>query len=338
MTAVEIPSGTHSTTGLLGGRFRLDERISLDEQVPGPCGSSWEARGLSLWKATDALLGRPVTIYLLPRGIPVPRTVVEAVRSAAKVTDARIAKVYDTDFSPECPYIVAEWTPGTHLEDLLLSGLPSPALAAAMIADAADAISVAHRAGRPHLRLTPRALRWHPGSGLKISGFGLDAALCGPLDPGVANPMAADTMALARMLYALLTGYWPGDETPDARSPGARSTGLPPAPRHKGQVCTPRQVRAGVPAVLDAITYRALLGEAADAPLRAQTPAGLAMALSMVQRPSRLLGAPEDGVDEADEAAEGPGAGGASGITPIRRARHARGKTGHGLSTLLRPV
>jgi serine/threonine protein kinase len=283
-----------------------------------------------LWKATDSLLGRPVTIYLLPRGIPVPRTVVEGIRSAAKVTDARIAKVYDTDFNPECPYIVTEWTPGTHLEDLLLSGLPTPALAAAMIADAADAIAVAHRAGRPHLRLTPRALRWDPGRGLKITGFGIDAALCGPQDPH-ANPMTADTMALARMLYALLTGYWPGDGP----------TPLPPAPRHKGQVCTPRQVRAGVPAVLDAITYRALLGEAADAPLRAQTPAGLALALSMVQRPSRLLGAPEDGVDEADEAAEGPGVAGVSGITlirPGRRARHARGKDGHGLSTLLRPV
>src|SRR5689334_19096102 len=327
MTVVETPPGTHSTASLLGGRFRLDERISLDDQVPGPCGSSWEARGLSLWKATDSLLGRPVTIYLLPRGIPVPRSVVDAVQSAAKVTDARIAKVYDTDFSPECPYVVTEWTPGTHLEDLLLSGLPSPALAAAMIADAADAIAVTRRAGLRHLRLTPLALRWHPGSGLKITCFGLDAALCGPQDPG-ANPMTADTMALARMLYALLTGYWPSDEP----------TVLPAAPRHKGQVCTPRQVRAGVPAVLDAITYRALQGEAADAPLRAQTPAGLAMALSMVQRPSRLLGAPEDGVHEGDEAAEGPAVARGSGITQIRRARHARARAGHGLSTLLRPA
>ena len=327
MTVVETPPGTNRTASLLGGRFRLDERISLDDQVSSPCGSSWEARGLSLWKATDSLLGRPVTIYLLPRGIPVPRPVVEGIRSAAKVTDTRIAKVYDTDFNPDCPYIVTEWTPGTHLEDLLLSGLPSPALAAAMIADAADAIAVAHRAGRPHLRLTPRALRWHPGQGLRITGFGIDAALCGPQDPH-ANPMTADTMALARMLYALLTGYWPG----------AGPTPLPPAPRNKGKVCTPRQVRAGVPAVLDAITYRALLGEAADAPLRAQTPAGLAMALSMVQRPSRLLGAPEDGVPQADEATEGPGVAGVSGITPIRRARHARTRTGHGLSTLLRPA
>jgi hypothetical protein len=316
MTVVEIPSGTHDTASLLGGRFRLDERISS---------------GDSLWKATDQLLGRAVTIYLLPPGIGVPRPVVGAVRSAAKVTDPRIATVYDTDFSPQCPYIVTEWTPGTHLEDLLRTGRPAPALAAAMIADAADAIAVAHRAGRPHLRLTPRALRWHPGSGLKITGLGIDAALGGPLDPDVANPMAADTMALARMLYALLTGYWPGDGT---------STAMPPAPRHKGQVCTPRQVRAGVPAVLDAITYRALQGLAADAPLRAQTPAGLAMALSMVQRPSRLLGAseygePEDGMPGADEAGDGPGV---TPIRPARRARHARAKAGHGLSTLLRPA
>jgi hypothetical protein len=328
MTVVEIPPGTHSAERLLGGRFRLGERISLDDQVSGPCGSSWEARGLSLWKATDQLLGRPVTIYLLPPGLPVPRTIIDAVQSAAKVIDARIATIYDTDFNPECPYIVAEWTPGTHLEDLLLSGLPTPALAAAMIADAADAIAVAHRAGRPHLRLTPRALRWHPGSGLKITGLGLDEALCGPQDPGVPHPMTADTMALARMLYALLTGYWPGDE------PAA----LPAAPRHKGQVCTPRQVRAGVPAVLDAITYRALQGLAADAPLRPQTLAGLAMALRMVQRPSRLLGAPEFGPAEfgaagfgaaqADEAAE---------VTPLRRrhARHARARTSPGLRTTL---
>src|SRR5919108_562441 len=208
MTVVEIPSGAHKTDSApgradraLGGRFRLDERISLDDQVSGPCGSSWEARGLSLWKATDLLLARPVTIYLLPQG-PVPRTVVDAVQSAAKVTDPRLATIYDTDFGPECPYIVTEWTPGSHLEDLVLSGLPHPALAAAM----------------------------------------------------------------------------------------------PPAPRHKGQVCTPRQVRAGIPALLDAITYRGLLGQAADAPLRPQTPAGLAMALRMVQRPSHQLDPGEEAV------------------------------------------
>ena len=327
MTVVDIPPGTRTAETWLGGRFRLGERVSLDDQVSGfsgSCGSLWEARGLSLWKATDQLLNRPVTIYLLPRG-PVPSAVTDAVRSAAKVSDPRLATIYDTDLDEDCPYIVAEWTRGTHLEDLLLSGLPHPALAAAMIADAADAIAVAHRAGRPHLRLTPRSLRWDNGSGLKITGLGLDDALCGstagnpPPADGTADGTAADTAALARMLYALLTGYWPGDEP----------TALPPAPRHKGNVCTPRQIRAGVPAMLDAIAFRGLQGLAADAPLRPQTPAGMAMALSMLQRPSYQLERLESGPVVRPG---GPGG-------QRRQARHARARDGFRLrTTLLRPV
>jgi hypothetical protein len=318
MTVVEMPSGARIAERWLGGRFRLDERISLDDQVSGfsgPCGSSWEARGFSLWKATDQLLSRPVTIYLLPRG-PVPRAVTDAVQAAARVSDPRLATIYDTDFDEQCPYIVTEWTPGTHLEDLVLSGLPHPALAAAMIADAADAIAVAHRAGRPHLRLTPRSMRWDNGSGLKITGLGLDAALCGPGPDGAEDPVAADTAALARMLYALLTGYWPGNEP----------TALPPAPRYKESVCTPRQIRAGVPAILDAIAYRGLRGQAADAPLRPQTPAGMAMALRMVQRPSYQLERPES------EPFIRPG-------DQRQQARHARARAGFRLrTTLLRPA
>ena len=328
MTIIEAVGTAGTRTGgrapetWLGGRFRLDERIRDERISPaGGSGTRVTAGGIPVWKATDELLCRPVTVHLLPGGIPVPPHVAEAVRSAARVSDPRLAAIYDTDFFPRAgrPYIVSEWTPGTHLEDLVLSGLTHPALAAAMIADAADALAVAHRAGRPHLRLTPRSLRWDPGCGLKITGLGLDAALYGAAGPagragGPADPVAADTAALGRMLYALLTGYWPGEE----------ATALPPAPRHKGRVCTPRQIRAGVPARLDAIAYRALWGEAPDAPLRAQTPAGLAMALRMVQRPSHQLGRPED------EAGPGPGR---------RHPRHARARAGSGpRTTLLRPA
>ena len=299
MTVVEVPSGAQAwlagTQAWLGGRFRLDERISVSDHIGSLCAISWKAQGLSLWKATDQLLGRPVTIYLLPPGVPVPPAVVEAVQAAAKVCDPRLATIYDTDFVTDTPYVVSEWTPGTHLEDLVLSGLPAPALAAAMIAEAADALAIAQQAGRPHLRLTPRSLRWDSSSGLKITGLGLDAALCGPASDGAASDGLAsdglalgglaDTRALARMLYALLTGHWPGED----------ATALPAAPRHKGQVCTPRQVRAGVPAILDVITYRALSGQAPNAPVRPLAPAGLAMALRGVQRPSyQLVDPPED--------------------------------------------
>ena len=93
-------------------------------------------------------------------------------------------------------------------------------------------------------------------------------------------------------------------------------------------MCTPRQVRAGVPAILDAITYRALHGQAADAPLRAQTPAGLAMALRMVQRPSYQLVDDEPVADPPVRAHRS---------VPGRHARHARAGSGHRI-TLLRPA
>ncbi len=320
------PSGTYMAATRLGGRFRLEERISTTTGLPTWSATTgqpvWSATtGLSVWKATDEVLCRPVTIHLLPGGREVPRTVVAAVQSAARVNDPRLAMIYDTDYGSECPYVVSEWIRGTHLEDLVLSGLPSPALAAAMIADAAEALAVAHQAGRPHLCLSPRTLRWDNNSGLKITGLGIDAALSG-VESGAQSddPAAADTMALARMLYALLTGCWPGEE----------ATALPPAPRHRGHVYTPRQVRAGVPGVLDAITCHALQLAPPGVARSVLSPAGLAMALRSVQRPSYQ---PFDAAEPA-------------GCVPVlaqdgvsRRARHARARSGvRHRTTLLRPA
>jgi hypothetical protein len=90
-------------------------------------------------------------------------------------------------------------------------------------------------------------------------------------------------------------------------------------------VCTPRQIRAGVPAMLDAIAYRGLQGQAADAPLRPQTPAGMAMALRMVQRPSYRL-------EPESEPVIRPGG-------QQRPGRHARSRAGFRLrTTLLHPA
>jgi len=307
----------------LGGRFRLDERVTAAGGLSG-----------SLWRATDELLCRPVAIHLLPRGVRVPARVMAAVQAAARVNDPRLATIYDI----EGPYIVSEWVRGTHLEDLVLSGLPRPALAAAMIADAADALAVAHRAGRPHLALSPRSLRWDPGSGLKITGLGIDAALSGSdiADPAAAG--VADTMALGRMLYALLTGCWPGDEV----------TALPAAPRHNGHVYTPRQVRAGVPGVLDAMTCHALQLHGTSAAL---SPAGLAAALRAVLRPSSAPSASSASFASSSFAssalgspsfasfAAGEPAVGGQDLVFRPQARHARSRPGvRHRTTLLHPA
>jgi hypothetical protein len=314
-----VPSGRSGPSIRLGGRFRLDERMT---GASGP--GSLAAGGIALWKATDEVLHRPVTVHVLPGGEPVPGHVVTALQAAARVNDPRLATVYDTDFAAQVPYIVSEWAPGTHLEDLVLSGLPRPALAAAMIADAADALAVAHKADRPHLRLGPRSLRWDTRSGLKITGLGIEAALFAADQPAAsADAGAADTMALGRMLYALLTGFWPGHET----------TAIPAAPRNKGRVYTPRQVRAGVPGVLDAITCYALQLQPPGAAAPTLTPAGLAMALHSVQRPSyspfRLVDSAGGTAVSAQYAGSGRRAW--HGKTP--RTRGARHRT-----TLVRPA
>jgi hypothetical protein len=277
-----ILSGRHMAATRLGERFRLEERISA-------------TGGLSVWKATDEVLCRSVTIHLLPRGQEVSGTVVAAVQAAARVNDSRLAMVYDTDYASECPYIVSEWTRGTHL----------------------DALAVAHEAGRPHLCLSPRCLRWDNSSGLKITGLGIDAALSGVTSD---DPAAADTRTLAQLLYALLTGCWPGEE----------ATALPPAPRHRGRVYTPRQVRAAVPGVLDAITCHALQLTPPGVSRSVLTPAGLAAALNSVQRPSYQPFDPAEAADCAPALAQ-------DGMS--RRARHARTRSGVRLrTTLLRPA
>lgn len=245
---------------LPGAGMRLAGRYRLADRVGGPCWSS-------LWYGTDELLSRPVAVRAFRPG-PMPRAVDAAVRAAARLTDPRLAQIFDYDGRAEYPYVVSEWAPGEHLDDLLASGLPGPALAATIIAEAAAALAVAHAAGQAHLCLTPRMVRWS-SNGVKITGLGIEAALRGvQAGPDPASAAAADTRALAAMLYALLTGYWPGDG----------ETALPAAPRSRGRLYPPGLARAGVPAALNAIICRALLPEpGAGRPI--STPAQLASAL-----------------------------------------------------------
>jgi hypothetical protein len=245
---------------VLGGRFRLDCRVS-------------GTGGISLWKATDEVLRRPVAVHLLPAWSPARSSVAQAVQAGARVSDPRLATVFDADYSADCPYIVSEWACDPNLEDLLRTGLPSPALAALIIAEAADALAIAHESGRPHLCLGPRSLHWGR-SGMKITGLGIDAALSGA---DASEPASADTTALARILYALLTGYWPGDE----------ANTLPSAIRPRTGLYEPRQIRAGVPGILNAITCHAMQGQPGWGWPSISTPAGLATALRSAQQALR---------------------------------------------------
>jgi serine/threonine protein kinase len=237
----------------LGGRYRLEDRVAA-------------AAGWAAWKAIDETLARAVTVLTFAPGFPRLREVVTAARAASRLNDPRFAQVFDVEDDWDHAYIVTEWAGGDSLDDMLAPGPLDAARGARIIAEAAEAMSAAHAAGLAHLCLAPDSLRWTPGGGVKITGLGINAALSGA---SAEEPALADTRRLGMLLYAALTGHWPGPDCPT----------LPPAPLADGLPCTPRQVRAGVPAALDEITSQTLMLAGADGGFPLTTPGQLSGAL-----------------------------------------------------------
>jgi serine/threonine protein kinase len=237
--------------------------------------------GWTMWKAIDETLARPVSVLTFAPGFPRIPQVVTASRAASRLTDPRMAQVFDVEDGGGQAYIVLEWVGGESLTDILESSGPLDLTrACSLISDAARAVAGAHALGQAHLRLTPDTLRWTRGSGIKITGLGIDAALAGDGLTGAAayDPSIADTTALAALLYAALTGYWPGEEP----------TRLPAAPVSDGAVCTPRQVSADVSPAIDSVITRALLQRPTRQGPPIQSPAEFADALAAVAPPAPL--------------------------------------------------
>jgi len=255
---------------LLADRYRLEDRVHA-------------ARGWTAWKATDETLARAVTVLTFAPDFPRIPEVVMAARAASRLTDSRLAQVFDVEDGGDRAYVVLEWVTGESLDDLLSDGPIDPAQGVALVTEASKALAGADAAGLSHLCLTPQSLHWTPGGGVKVTGLGIDAALAGV---SADDPALADTQGLGRLLYATLTGHWAGPE----------HTSLPPAPMAEGQPRAPRQVRAGVPTAIDSVTCEALFQRPRRDRPPVTTPALLAQALTEV---SPALGRP--GVPPVDD-------------------------------------
>jgi serine/threonine protein kinase len=248
----------------LAGRYRLVDQMSA--------GTGW-----TFWKATDETLARSVTVLTFAPGFPRITEAVTAARAASRLNDSRFAQVFDVDDSDEIAYVVMEWVRGDTLLEMLAEGPLDPSRAVSLIVEAAQALAIAHRSGQAHLRLEPASLHWTPGGGVKIGGLGIDAALSGTELTEGDNPEVTDARDLGKLLYAALTGYWPG---PDG-------TTLPPAPTDSdGAPCTPRQVSAEVPASIDSVTCRALFQQQNRQGPALSSPAEFADALAQVAPPA----------------------------------------------------
>ena len=240
-------SGHIGAGSLVAGRFRLDDLLA-------------DHAGARLWRATDLTLARNVAVHVIPTADARAAAALNAARTSATVSDGRVLRVLDALEEGDHVSIVHEWGSGLSL-DRLVADEPLPARRSAwLVREVAEAIAVAHRHGVAHGRLLPENVMVNDAGAVKLAGFVVDGVLLGrsrarsgedgdrPAVPTLSDH-ESDVRNLGGLLYAALTGRWPG--SPDSVLPSAPAA-------ERGLVCRPRQVRSGVPRGLDQLCDRVL--------------------------------------------------------------------------------
>lgn len=218
------------------------------------------------WRARDRVLARSVVLQVIASSAPGAEAMLAAAKKAACIVDPRILQVLDAIDDGDLSYVVREWATGQSLDAVLVSGPLPPRRAAWLAHEVAEAICRAHAAGLPHGGIAPDNVLLTRSSGVKIVGLG--SAWARQLAP---DARAADVRDIGRILYAGLTARWPGGTV----------NGLPAAPTEHGRLLRPRQVRAGVPRMLDALCDR-ILGEPPRSGLPLSTAEEVRAALSEI--------------------------------------------------------
>src|SRR6266542_1120927 len=214
-----------SSTTLLGGRYRLQDRIAV-----GGVGE--------VWRGVDTVLARPVAVKLLraecaQSAETLARFRTEAQR-AGSLSHPAIAQVYDYGHAdpPDPPYLVMELVDGPSLAALLAAGPLGTSRTMDVIAQAAAGLHAAHTAGLVHRDIKPANLLLDPHWNVKITDFGIAyAAGSAPVTrtglvvgtPGYLAPeraagahatAASDLYSLGVVAYECLTGHPPFTGTP----------------------------------------------------------------------------------------------------------------------------
>jgi len=159
---------------LIGGRYRLEQSIGS-----GGMGE--------VFRATDALLGRPVAVKLVHPVEPrkrqeITESFLREARISAAIAHPNVVQILDFGVHEEsAPFIVMELLEGESLADLMGRGVTMPiGFVFDLIARVLDALKAAHRAGVIHRDLKPENIfltRDRGGLNPKLLDFGISKIL-----------------------------------------------------------------------------------------------------------------------------------------------------------------
>jgi serine/threonine-protein kinase len=243
----------------LAGRYRLEEPLATGGMA-------------TVWRATDAVLTRPVAVKVLHAHLAADPEFVARFRreavAAARLAHPAIVAIYDTCDDPEA--IVMELVEGHTLrEELDERGFLPPGEALSIASSICQALDVAHKAGIVHRDVKPANVLLSRGGQLKVADFGIaKAARAGDGDGdghddlpdlttigrmvGTAKYLApeqvsggdidarTDVYAVGAVLYEMLCGRAPFSGDNDLAVATARLHGPPPRPRSVLRTVPPR--------------------------------------------------------------------------------------------------
>jgi serine/threonine protein kinase len=236
---------TPSTAPARVGRYRLGETIGA-----GGMGE--------VLLGHDEVLDRPVAIKLLRKELASDPASLERFRReariAASLSHPGIASVFDfVEEGDGCPLMVMELLVGRDLHTILSREGPlDPKLAAAVAAQAAEALEHAHQAGAVHRDVKPGNIFITSSGAVKVTDFGIASAASGTARPagtpsgkllgtlhylspeqvrGEEATPASDLYSLGCVLFEMLTGRPPFEGEDDLAAATARLGATPPDPR-----------------------------------------------------------------------------------------------------------